>query len=189
MAGLSDIVKIDCGAEFTMALDKNGRLLVFGSNSYGQLGITMKTNKVNEAQEVYLAKCNSKVVDFTCGEEHAAFVDENGQVFTWGFGVDGQLGHGNKNSVNVPTLLKHFKEPARLVKCGAGNTGIVTRQGQLYLMGRGRDGQLGRASHLESVATERTKPTLVDHFTSQKLAVEQLAIGGNHTLAVARPKV
>lgn len=47
VAGLSDIVKIDCGAEFTMALDKNGRLLVFGSNSYGQLGITMKTTKVN----------------------------------------------------------------------------------------------------------------------------------------------
>jgi alpha-tubulin suppressor-like RCC1 family protein len=33
--GLSGIKKIDCGAEYTMALDKNGKLFVFGSNSYG----------------------------------------------------------------------------------------------------------------------------------------------------------
>lgn len=76
--GLNGIVKIECGAEFTMVLDKHGKLFVFGSNSYGQLGITMKANKVNSAQEVCLVKCHSKVVDFTCGEEHAAFIDENG---------------------------------------------------------------------------------------------------------------
>ena len=169
-----------------MVLDKHGKLFVFGSNSYGQLGITMKANKVNSAQEVCLVKCHSKVVDFTCGEEHAAFIDENGQVYTWGFGVEGQLGHGNKNSLNVPTHVKSFTPRATSVKCGGGHTGIITNDGELYLMGRGRDGQLGRANQLESVATERTKPTLVDSFNDMK--VERLAIGANHTLAVVSPR-
>lgn len=56
-------------------------------------------------------------------------------------------------------------------------------------MGRGRDGQLGRASQLESVATERTVPTLVEYFRAQNLHVEDLALGANHTVAVTSPRV
>jgi hypothetical protein len=33
--GLKDIVKIECGSEYTMALDKNGKLFAFGQNGYG----------------------------------------------------------------------------------------------------------------------------------------------------------
>lgn len=28
--------------------------------------------------------------------------------------------------------------------CGGGHTGLITKDGQLFLFGRGRDGQLGR---------------------------------------------
>ena len=31
----------------------------------------------------------SKVVDFSCGEDHSAFLTEEGKVFTWGYGNDG----------------------------------------------------------------------------------------------------
>ena len=122
-----------------MALNKEGKLFVFGSNSYGQLGIQDRSNKINAPKQVTIAKQTGKVVDFTCGEEHSAFVDEHGHVYTWGFGVDGQLGHGNKNSINQPTKLQ-FEPLAKSVKCGAGHTGILTTTGDLYLMGRGRDG-------------------------------------------------
>lgn len=33
--GLKDIVKIDCGVDYTMAMDKNGKLYSWGSNRYG----------------------------------------------------------------------------------------------------------------------------------------------------------
>lgn len=65
-------------------------------------------------------------------------------MHTWGLGIDGQLGHGNKDSINTPTKIANFEPSAKIVKCGAGHTGIVTKSGDLYLMGRGRDGQLGR---------------------------------------------
>jgi len=96
-------VKVECGAEYTMALDKDGNLFVFGSNSYGQLGIPGRTNKINVPQKVFLSKSAGKVTDFNCGEEHSALLDSNGNVHTWGLGIDGQLGHGNKNSVQMPT--------------------------------------------------------------------------------------
>lgn len=105
-----------------MALDKNGKLFVFGSNSYGQLGIQGRLNKVNEPHKVL----SSSVADFACGEEHSAFIDQNGHVYTWGYGCDGQLGHGNKNNVSIPMKLQNFDQKARIVKCGAGHTGIIT---------------------------------------------------------------
>jgi len=35
----------------------------------------------------------TKVADFSCGEEHSAFLNDKGEVFTWGYGNDGQLGN------------------------------------------------------------------------------------------------
>lgn len=58
-----------------MALDKDGNLFVFGSNSYGQLGIPGRTNKINTPQKVFLSKSVGKVTDFHCGEEHSALLD------------------------------------------------------------------------------------------------------------------
>lgn len=65
----------------------------------------------------------------------------------------------------------------------------MTRDGDLYLMGRGRDGQLGRSSQAESSATERTVPTLVEYFRSQNLHVDDIALGANHTVALVSPRV
>jgi len=48
------------------------------------------------------------------------------------------------------------------IDCGGGHTAAITSSGELYLWGRGRDGQLGREGHIESIAAARTTPILVD---------------------------
>ena len=89
MESLPPIVKIDSGADFTLCLDGEGRVFSFGKNSYGQLGLTgANTYKMNTPQQVQLPHGTS-VVDIACGEEHAALLTAQGQVFTWGFGNDG----------------------------------------------------------------------------------------------------
>ena len=101
-----------------------------------------------------LSQCPIK--DFSCGEEHAAYIDSRGNLHSWGYGQDGQLGHGDKESSNIPKKLS-FPHKVEKVVCGGGHTGLVTTDGDLYLMGRGRDGQLGRgADATESSATSRT---------------------------------
>lgn len=139
IAGLKDIIKVDCGSEYTMALDKRGKLFAFGQNGYGQLGVVGKTTKVTEPKQIVLSAANGRVVDFSCGEEHAALLDEHGHVHTWGFGNDGQLGHGNRDSLNTPKKV-NFESIVKKVGCGGGHTGFLTKEGELYLMGRGRDG-------------------------------------------------
>lgn len=51
-------------------------------------------------------------------------------------------------------------------------------------MGRGRDGQLGRGSKVESIAAGRAVPTLVDDFKKNNQKVDDFTLGANHTLAV-----
>lgn len=73
--GLKDIVKIECGGDFNICLDKDGNLYSWGSNRYGQLGITgTNTYKINQPHKLHLPHGITKVVDVSCGEEHAAIL-------------------------------------------------------------------------------------------------------------------
>jgi len=43
-----------------------------------------------------------KIVDIDAGDNFSAALDDQGRVFTWGYGNDGQLGHGNKSDLACP---------------------------------------------------------------------------------------
>ena len=40
-----------------------------------------------------------------CGEYFSIALDKQGQVFTWGIGNCGQLGHGNKEDQKMPKKI------------------------------------------------------------------------------------
>ena len=101
------------------------------------------------------------VADVFCGEEHAALLTTEGHVYTWGYGHDGQLGHGAKTHLGTPKQIEDFPHKAKKVACGGGHTAILTDLGELYLFGLGRDGQLGKGDVLESAAASRYAPTKV----------------------------
>ena len=61
----------------------------WGQNRYGQLGIAGSNTFVQNKPVKMNFKTKSRVVDFACGEEHAALVTESGEVYTWGYGNDG----------------------------------------------------------------------------------------------------
>lgn len=157
--------KICSGSDFSLALTRDGRIFAWGRNNYGQLGITGKQqNKENLPREISIPK-EIAVVDISSGEEHAAFLTADGRVYTWGYGHDGQLGHGAKSHLSVPQRIEDFKLRAKKVVCGGGHTAILTEQGELYLCGRGRDGQLGKGDVIESVASSKYSPTKVLNCT------------------------
>jgi alpha-tubulin suppressor-like RCC1 family protein len=84
--GLSDIVSIQSGGSFVLALDKNGNLFSWGQNRYGQLGLVeLNAMRLNRPHQVSLPG-SAKIASFSCGEDHSALVTERGQVFTWGYG-------------------------------------------------------------------------------------------------------
>lgn len=126
-------------------------------------------------------------MDISCGEEHAALITKDNQLFTWGYGHDGQLGHQSKNQLTTPVKVEKVGKVVKVV-CGGGHTAFITVEGELFLFGRGRDGQLGRADIMESIAVSRPVPMKVDFFPHNSLIVKDIALGTNHTVALAENK-
>ena len=56
-----------------------------GDNRYGQLGIT-GLDSVVLGHPAGIQTFLKKVRDFTCGEDHGAYIDTIGNVYTWGAG-------------------------------------------------------------------------------------------------------
>jgi len=57
---------------------------------------------------------------------------------------------------------------------------VILEDGSLFMFGRGRDGQLGRGSQLESMASYRTEPKKVEDLKN----VKEIALGDNHSIAL-----
>lgn len=124
-----------------------------------------------------------KAIDFSCGEEHAAYVNDQGEVFTWGYGRDGQLGHGDNGSMSTPKKVQ-IGEKVVKVSCGGGHTAFITANNELWMCGKGRDGQLGRGDSLSN-ASISTPVKIADlKFDGQKVIIEDVALGNNHSVAL-----
>ncbi|KIY92016.1 putative E3 ubiquitin-protein ligase HERC2 [Monoraphidium neglectum] len=78
------------------------------------------------------------------GAQHAALLTRGGEVYTWGSGAGGKLGHGTSSSVAAPQqVVRLFGKGAVAVACGHTYTAAVLRDGGLYTWGTGLGGQLG----------------------------------------------
>ncbi|KAK7318417.1 hypothetical protein RJT34_03117 [Clitoria ternatea] len=52
---------------------------------------------------------NKKVLQVSCGWRHTIVVTERDNVYSWGRGANGQLGHGETIDRNVPTIIVAFR--------------------------------------------------------------------------------
>uniref|UniRef100_A0A672T3F3 Alsin Rho guanine nucleotide exchange factor ALS2 n=1 Tax=Sinocyclocheilus grahami TaxID=75366 RepID=A0A672T3F3_SINGR len=100
------------------------------------------------------------------------------EVWSWGRGQEGQLGHGDLLSRPQPVYVKSLngKEVLR-VAAGAHHSLALTAQSQVFSWGCNTSGQLG---HMES-------PTTLPHITklSDGIRVWDIGAGQQHTLLLA----
>ena len=70
-----------------------------------------------------------------CGAAHTVAVTPNGEVYTWGSGDRGRLGHGDEVGVDKPKQVVTGslvgKEVVH-VACGLWHTALVTSEGELH---------------------------------------------------------
>ena len=128
------------------------------------------------------------MIDISCGEEHAALITKDKALYTWGYGHDGQLGIFSKIHLATPVKVESVDHKVSKVVCGGGHTAVITKDGELLLFGRGRDGQLGRSDIIESIAVSRPTPSKVDFFSVCEMMVDDVALGTNHSIALTTKK-
>jgi alpha-tubulin suppressor-like RCC1 family protein len=117
-------------------------LFTWGRGEDGQLGLG-DTNDQDEPTYVDALRGVS-VHQIACGSGHTVVLTgagDAGQVFTWGRGDDGRLGHGDTGWKYVPKITQALAGHLVVqVTCGSYHTAAVTETGDLFSWGGGMVG-------------------------------------------------
>ncbi|CAG01384.1 unnamed protein product, partial [Tetraodon nigroviridis] len=116
--------------------------------------------------------------------QHYLALSSNGEVFSWGCGDGGRLGHGDTTYLEEPTMIAAFngKQAGKHVvhiACGSTYSAAITVDGELYTWGRGNYGRLGHGS-----SEDQTTPMLVTALKGLKVVDVACGSGDAQTLAV-----
>uniref|UniRef100_A0A8C4V097 Retinitis pigmentosa GTPase regulator n=1 Tax=Falco tinnunculus TaxID=100819 RepID=A0A8C4V097_FALTI len=138
-------VLISCGDEHTAIVTGNGKLYMFGSNNWGQLGLGSK-NTVNKPTCVKALK-PEKTKLAVCGRNHTLVYTEKGNVYAAGGNSEGQLGLGDTEERTTFHLISFFTNQHKIKQLAAGSytSAAVTEDGQLFVWGDNSEGQIGLA--------------------------------------------
>ncbi|KAK4490202.1 hypothetical protein RD792_000859 [Penstemon davidsonii] len=116
--------KISCGHSLTVGLTTSGRIFTMGSTVYGQLGNPQADGKLPCLVEDKLA--GETVEEISCGSYHVAVLTSKNEVYTWGKGANGRLGHGDIEDKKAPTLVEALKDRhVKFIACGSNYSSAI----------------------------------------------------------------
>jgi hypothetical protein len=116
--------KIACGHSLTVGLTTSGHVFTMGSTVYGQLGNPYADGKVPCLVEDKLS--GESVEEIACGAYHVAVLTSRNEVYTWGKGANGRLGHGDGEDRKTPTLVEALKDKhVKYIACGANYSAAI----------------------------------------------------------------
>ncbi|KAK1391050.1 ultraviolet-B receptor UVR8 [Heracleum sosnowskyi] len=133
-------IGISCGL-FHSAVYVEGRCWIWGKGDGGRLGL-------GNEDCVYVPCLNKNLMNVKCvalGGLHSVCLDSLGQVFTWGYGGFGALGHSVYTRELIPRLVEGpWDKPMCHISTSGTHTAAITESGELYTWGRDEgEGRLG----------------------------------------------
>ena len=175
----NDVLKLEAGQYCTFVLHTDGRVSGCGKGSYGRLGLGDSNNQI--APRILPIASSVKYLSSSRGSDgHTLALSENGQIYSWGDGDYGKLGHGNTSTQKLPKRVLGPLADKIVVQISAGyrHSAAVTDDGLLYTWGEGDFGRLGHGD-----SQSRFIPTLVKELNGGD--VGQVSCGASHTLALS----
>eukprot|EP00172_Hildenbrandia_rubra_P002180 Plantae.Rhodophyta-Hildenbrandia_rubra.ctg28712.p1 GENE.Plantae.Rhodophyta-Hildenbrandia_rubra.ctg28712~~Plantae.Rhodophyta-Hildenbrandia_rubra.ctg28712.p1 ORF type:complete len:491 (+),score=46.49 Plantae.Rhodophyta-Hildenbrandia_rubra.ctg28712:2016-3488(+) len=176
-----------CGGGHTAVILENNTLHVFGYSQYGQLGLGDRTDMCEPSQVLLIpdgmehkgVAASQPVAEVCCGRYHTIARSKEGQLWSWGGGKNGRLGHADEKIRPQPSQILVLKAQT-CVKVTAGYhcNLALTDDGVLYSWGWGAHGQLGQGD-----TNDRGTPTPIESLSEVK--IKALACGDRHAFAVA----
>ena len=135
-----------------------------------------------------LVSALSSIANVSCGSEHSMALNRSGELFSWGQGEGGLLGHGNFDSLWSPKRIEALRKTKIVqLECGGLHTLAVNKDGHVFSWRRSEAGQLGMTQDtMEKLSNtdlgipfpRRVYSQLGDKF------VKQVAAGDAHSLAL-----
>ena len=101
----TQVTKFAAGSQHGLALDNQGILWAWGLNSNYQLGDGTKKDSRTPVRVDLTALGESKVVDFSAGNDFSVAVDDMGRVWGWGNNLRGEVGNTTQVYFKTPVLI------------------------------------------------------------------------------------
>ncbi len=178
---ISNIIAIAAGDSHCLALQSNGTLWSWGSNTNGQLGEGTRVFAINSPVEVVDIK-DIKLMgqgSIAAGARHSMALLNDGTVMTWGDNSFGQLGDGSLVDSNLPVDVIGLK-CAIFVGAGSVHSLAIRNDGTVWSWGDNFLGQLGNGE-FGGFSTTPVKVKGIEGVTD-------IACGEFHNLALKSDK-
>eukprot|EP00892_Ulva_mutabilis_P004771 jgi/Ulvmu1/2666/UM014_0122.1 len=169
---------VACGSSFTVAVSRQGEMLGWGAGEFGQVGSPVVIQQAVPRLIRGLPAC-AKIRRVVAGTAHVLALSEQYQVYSFGMGLHGALGHNSDESTDTPTLVQGLW-CAGIVAVAAGDdhSMALAADGRVWTWGRGKYGALGHDTLDSRFVPEQVKALHTSPVVS-------IAAGGNHSVALS----
>ena len=202
------IKNISCGTAHNLALTTDGKIFAWGSSQGGQLGIpeNLLLNMPNFAENYYisqpliipnLSNNGINIIKISCGEAHSIALSDKGEVYSWGFGSNGQLGLGfcedcfepGVGSIKSRSFIPHKiisaeMENVKDIQCGKTYTMFINNNEELFACGNNDLNQLGIKNNNEDRKLKCNDVVFPKNVNFPNFKVKKVACGEAHCLAI-----
>lgn len=140
------VISLAAGRAHLLILTTEG-LFTLGNNGYGQCGRPIiQDEDYNHSHVIHHIPDikGTKITNVTAGQDHSILLNENGEVYTFGWGADGQTGLAHYKNEYIPSLVKGDLSGERIIKvsCAADCVLALSDKGKVYGWGNAEYGQL-----------------------------------------------
>jgi alpha-tubulin suppressor-like RCC1 family protein len=212
------IKDISAGTVHNIALTDDGQIFSWGSAQGGQLGLsesylisqnfkafsTSIPTLIKIKQDTNLEE-PMKIIKIACGEAHSIVLNSKKEVYSWGFGSNGQLGLGfcedsfelgtglSKSRIFTPKKIQALhNQKISDIQCGKTFSMFIDSNGGLYSCGVNDLYQLGipdlppqnHVKNFDVQCMDYIIPTRLEYFLDMK--VEKISCGEAHCVAIVK---
>ncbi len=175
------------GTGHIIALSDKGQVYTWGHNLKGQLG----TGDTSIQEYPYLVRFDQsgsktahqpRMTFVAAGRFYSMAVSESGEVYTWGSGSFGQLGHDNRKDEYLPKKVKALEgiRIQSVVASAVHSAAISLTDHQVYMWGDGTHGKLGLGD-----SEPRLKPVRLNFDNTQPDVVD-VALGTDNSAVLTK---
>jgi alpha-tubulin suppressor-like RCC1 family protein len=156
VAGLRGVVDIDAGYMHSIAVTAEGGLYTWGEGRAMGHGGDGATQYLVPTKVTGGGIGEAAVVQVAAGSRHTMALTASGELYAWGEGGQGQLGHGGKENLAVPRVVDGIEGAMMGMACGDVHSLVTTAEGRVLAFGSN-----GEEQEEDSDGEELEEPVVV----------------------------
>jgi alpha-tubulin suppressor-like RCC1 family protein len=161
------VVAVSAGLGHSLAITADGALWSWGSGERGRLGHGDQQRRLLPKKVEALA--GQRVVAVAAGANHSLALTADNAVWSWGFGSDSRLGHGDVQNQLLPKEVEALAGRRVVAVSAMGHHSIALAADGVWSFGAGRGGRLGHGDELNQVPAAAEEDRGVGALASRRV--------------------